>query len=271
MKKRLWTYAVLFVLIPSTSLASQSFSAQEMAARISSLDPEQALPALTAIPTVPSELYFFEIAPDYTVDPIVAEAIINAFAYAREQKNLEFDGLPHDNRNGLLNHEGLGEQLLFYTMALGDPSAIPALLKAAVNGSMIRNAIIDFGPQAVPHAIECAADPEGLTNAIEGCINVLTAAASLWSESMSVETKARIRAVALQNLEALSWHTDHAAELAFVIGWDQELQALVRERVKDDGYYDWQYENMRAVLEGRVLDYVSAYEKRLSRARHSVH
>ena len=260
--------AAIALLAPSAAGAQQhehqgewparpTFSSEEMAARIATLDPAQANPALDSI--------WEEGKVSDRVTPQVVAAMIEALDYLLEQDNRRYAGLPYDDREGVFTHEGLFERLLFRVKdmfhvapELRDPRAIPVLLKAASAG--VKRTILNFGPRAVlPHTLACVFNPETLEWHLASCLNVLSVIVALWGESIDGETLARIRDLTAEHLKRPAGFTLlPLSHLAVAIGWDPELEALMRERLQEVSR-EWEREALQNELGSKESAYIERF------------
>ncbi len=140
---------------------------------------------------------------------------------------------------------------------LRDPRAIPVLLKGHALG--VKGIILDFGPRAVlPHTLACVFSPETLEWHLASCLHVLSIIVALWGESIDDKTLVRIRDMTAARLERPSRRTlVPLSRLAVAIGWDEELEALMREQIQQIQEVGWEW--MREILQNELDSKESAY------------
>ena len=244
----------------------QTFSSDEMVARIATLDPAQAMPALNSMWKEGTS--FTEMSERVT--PEVVAALIEALDYLLDQYISSYGDL--DDSEGVFAHEGLFETVLFtvkdmFLVApeLRDPRAIPVLLKASPAGlsAGVRGTILDFGPRAVlPHTLACVFNPETTEDHLATCLYVLSVIVGVWGESIDDKTLVRLRDLTAAHLKQPSYRLLlPLSRLAVAIGWDEELEALMREQIQEVSR-EWKREILQNELGSKESAFIEKYRER---------
>jgi len=220
---------ITFVSAPSLAGQRGSARSQEEVARdLRSYDRDVVARALDHVPLAydPYDELGWRFPPSYVVTPGLSAALISALD--REAK-LHMDGCTVTGTGG--RHPELALDLLHYVIALRDSAAIPALVQMICSGGGVRQALMNLGPEIIPHVVEWAGSPKATWADITSSLRALSEAVVRWGETLSVDARASIRNVALQHLEHRGPATKRFAntwEGGFVIDQAITLASVIR-------------------------------------------
>ena len=138
--------------------------------------------------------------------------------------------------------------LLRTVLAMRDPASIPALMHSPMFGSRVATALADFGPQALPVALEAATGPESHPRLISNALMTLRIMVEEWGgpEALTPEHRTTLAEVAGSYLTTEGVRADvvsssgwrigaivrYAMGLAVVLG-DPELRRRLEEIAAD--------------------------------------
>ena len=204
MQLYLWVRNALLIsgvgmLLLTHSSASQATerSQEEIAAELLSGDYRKLGAALSEIPLDidPENPRYWILASGFTASAPLVEALIELLEQETDQFARMENGEPHEILPGEMDLS-----ILHAVIALNDPRTIPSLLRNAHTGRGVKNALLDFGPQIVDEAIDCANHFGISLTEIAGCLGILHEVVKRWPENLDTDTYDRIARAALRHL-----------------------------------------------------------------------
>ncbi len=216
--------------VSAQNLNVDARSQAAIAMDLESNDPYLVYSALGELP----DFYNDDLSFRSQVSPQVASALMTALEN-------EID-VYHRIFTGNLDGPPIGD-LLFYisdaVIALKDPSSIPLLMDIAHFGNAPVDALLEFGPQIIPLAMEYVMDSENLDEEIEGSLYLLEKAILRWGP-LTPDVRAEIKDIILFYLNeyperyngerSIPLATQSAMHLASLLG-DSDLKDLVKKFV----------------------------------------
>ena len=187
------------MLLLTHSSASQDIerSQEAIAVDLLSVDFRTVGAALSEIPLDidPENPRYWILASGFTASTPLVEALIELLEQESDQYARMYAGEPYEIMPGemLLS-------ILYPVIALNDPRTIPSLMRNASTGWGVMNALLDFGPQIVDEAINCANYFGISLHEAGGCFHILEEVVKRWPESLDDDTRQRIALAALRHL-----------------------------------------------------------------------
>ena len=202
-----WIRSALLVfgvgaLLLTHASASQGVECKQadIAADLLSGDYHRVNAALGAIPIYPEpdspdSKRYWHLEPGFTASPPLVEALIRVL----EKETEQYDRMDSGETYEIMPGEMLFS-ILHTVIALNDPQTIPSLMRNAHTGWGVKNALLDFGPQIVDDAIDCASSPGRALVTAAGCFSILEEAVERWPEGLDSNTRDRITHATLLQL-----------------------------------------------------------------------
>lgn len=222
-------------IFPSTMAFSQNFtidsqSQTAMVMDLESNDPHRVSAALERLPDFYDDNSSFALQVSSQISSALMVALDNEIEIYRE--------IIRGDRQESRMHE-----LLFniadVVIALKDPATIPLLMDLAHYGNAPVDALLEFGPQVIPFAMEYAMNSQRLDPEIDGSLRLLEKAIIKWGQPIP-SLRAEIKNITLFYLnEYLEYYdgelkipsaTRSAMRLASVLG-DMDLKESVKKFV----------------------------------------
>ena len=204
MQLYLWVRNALLIsgvgmLLLTHSSASQNVerSQEEIAADLLSGDFRKVGAALSEIPLDidPENPRYWILAPGFTASNPLVEALIELLEQERDQYARMYAGEPYEIMPGEMILS-----ILYPVIALNDPRTIPALLRNAHTGWGVKYALLDFGPQIMDEAIDCASHFGISLMEAAGCLGILNEIIKRWPEELDDNAYDRITRAVLRHL-----------------------------------------------------------------------
>ncbi len=188
--------SLLFVTYTSASQSVERKQA-DIAADLLSGDYRRVDAALNAIPIYPDpeSKRYWHLEPGFTASPPLVEALIEVLEQETAQYARMDSGEPYKIMPGEMHFS-----ILHTVIALNDPQTIPSLMRNTHTGWGVKNALLDFGPQIVDEAIDCANNPGRALVTAAGCLSILGEAVERWPDNLDSHTRDRITSAALLHL-----------------------------------------------------------------------
>ena len=136
----------------------------------------------------PDDELGWKFPPDYVVTPELSAALASAL---EREANLHMDGCTVKGIGR--RHLELSLELAHFVIALRDPATIPALVQVICTGGGVRQALMGFGPEIIPHVAAWARSPDAAWADVSGSLFALSEAVDRWDETLSIEARARIK------------------------------------------------------------------------------
>ena len=268
MTKLIWALcvALAFPVATQGQQPAEVLSEYEVVTRLKSRDFGQMSEAMGAVRLNDTDTGFspWRLADGTEVGASVRTALIEALDYHLAQYGAWTDGKPYNASYVDNIPDGWGADLTVLVVALKDDVAIPVLLLATGYGWGPINALLDFGPMVVTPAIECAENDAIWTDAVSGCMLLLTTAVHLWQNQLNSSEMERLQALVRKHLSKplADYKREYtgvryaygASDLALALGWTEELSTLAHSRLQeiDPEQHGWQYEDILKSLSGEI-------------------
>ncbi|MYH51371.1 MAG: hypothetical protein F4139_00305 [Gemmatimonadetes bacterium] len=162
--------------------------------------------------------------PGHGAPPARAAALPRA---ADREARLYMDGCTPTGIGG--KHLELSLELEHFLIALRDPATIPALVQMICSGGGVRQALMRFGPEIIPHVAAWARSPDAAWDDVNGALYALSKAVERWGETLSSEERAVIRDVALLYLGPETMRFSTRTHTGFVFEDAITLASVMRD------------------------------------------
>ncbi len=185
---------------PNSTLAQavQTLSPVNIARDLRSGDRDRIASALSHIPLKldPSAHIEWGFPDEYLVPPEVSSGLIAALA---READLYMDGAT------VLadTHPELVIELMHYVVALRDPASVPILLRLLGTGTLVRDALLSFGPDVISDLADVAVSAEAHADHVRGALLALRDAAARFESRLTPSVRRSMRRAAILNLDGV--------------------------------------------------------------------
>lgn len=222
--------AAVAVFLVAPALAGQAGSRRsqaEIAKALRSHDRDTVAHALAEVPLGydPEDELGWKFPLDYVVTPELSAALISALD---REARLHMDGCTVTGFEGN-RHLELSLELLHFVIALRDTATIPAMVQMICSGGAVRQALFGFGPAIIPHLVAWARSPDAVRGDVTGSLFALSEAVDRWGETLSAESQASIKDVALLHFDPGSNRFPDQLEKELVLTRAITLASVLRD------------------------------------------
>ena len=229
-KSIIWAGIVVLAVVAPGTLAGQAGSGRsqaEIANALRSTDRDTVAQALAEVPLGydPEDELGWKFPPNYVVTPELSAALISALD---REARMHMDGCTVTGFEGD-RHLELSLKLAHYVIALRDPATVPALVQVICTGGGVRQALMRFGPEIIPHLVAWARSPDAVRGDITGSLFALTEAVDRWGETLSPESRGRIRDVAVHFFGPGPHRFPNQSEKGYVLTRAITLASVMRD------------------------------------------